>query len=74
MKNPKNDLRVDRSRNEEPIKRVIHADFFLANSIVGSVTHYTYVLPKVIRGRRARANDERWVCRTDAPRQDVTGW
>jgi len=36
---------------KEPVKRAIHADFFLDNSIVGSVTHYTYVLPKGYTGK-----------------------
>jgi len=33
-----------------PVKRTIHADFFLDNSIVGSVTHYTHVIPKGYTG------------------------
>jgi hypothetical protein len=68
VKPPKGSMTVRRKRDEEsekvtfeltahetkePIKRVIHADFFLANSIVGSVTHYTYVLPKGYQGKES---------------------
>jgi CHAT domain len=34
----------------KPIPRSIHADFFLGNSLIGSVTHFTYVLPKDYQG------------------------
>jgi hypothetical protein len=34
-----------------PVKRAIHADFFVDNTIVGSVSHYTYVLPKGYTGK-----------------------
>jgi hypothetical protein len=58
-------LTVNRKRDEEmeqatftltargvakPIARSIHADFFLGNSLIGSVTHFTYVVPKNYQG------------------------
>ena len=33
-----------------PIKRPIHADFFLGGSLIGSVTHFTYVVPANYEG------------------------
>jgi len=45
-------------RTKEPVKRVLHADFFVGNSIVGSVTHYTYVVPKTFQGKKSPDKDK----------------
>jgi CHAT domain len=37
----------------KPIRRVIHADFFLNNSLIGSVSHATVVVPKNYTGAGA---------------------
>jgi len=42
-----------------PVKRAIHADFFLRNSCVGSVSHYTFVIPKNYVGPRPGAGETR---------------
>ena len=34
----------------KPLSRPIHADFFLGSSLIGSITHFTYVLPKDYQG------------------------
>jgi hypothetical protein len=55
----------------KPIPRSIHADFFLGNSLIGSVTHFTYVLPKDYQGPESagQARSEGFAVPVDARKE-----
>ncbi len=43
---------------DKPVRRVIHADFFLRNSLIGSVSHATFVVPRNYAGPESDGRSE----------------